>query len=58
MIFVMDGDCGKRLKELPDAILIIVFWELVVRVQGWATPFTKQDVAPLKVISATICGLV
>jgi hypothetical protein len=46
------------LKELPDAILIIVFWELVVRVQGWATPFTKQDVAPLKVISATICGLV
>ena len=53
-ISVTEGNCGKRLKELPDRIVIIVFCEFVVRVQGSATVFIRHDVAPLKVESATI----
>jgi len=42
------------LKELPEAIVITVYVEFVIKVHGWDALFIRQDVAPLKDTSATI----
>ena len=48
MVMLVEVEMGNKLKEVLEAMVMMVNWVLVVIVQGWAAALTKQEVLELK----------